>query len=215
LNHKEFSDYIEKLNSAKGTPEIIGKIVTYARESNIPAIRNTTAKILYTLAVIKQPKRVLEIGTGSGFSTIAIASGAPQSAEIITLERDKKRFDKAKDFFRDYPNIEIIYIDALKYLEKNNKAFDFVFLDAQKRDYINFLSLIEKCLADTGIFVADNLLFGGRVIHIPEEDKPKYGEGARLLHKFNTSLAENPSFDTTFLPVDDGIAIAIKRKSDG
>lgn len=202
-------EYIEGLNRFLDMPEW-DRLYDDALGQNIPVIRKNTAKLLYIILKLAAPKRVLEIGTGSGYSALWIRKAIPESSELITLERDKNRFDAAEKLFAGSKHTKVLYRDAFDHLPSETGTYDAVFLDSQKRDYIALVPLIEKKLTAGGILFADNILFGGRVVQLAPEDEDKYKSGSELLRQFNESLAGGGPFESLFLPIDDGVVIARK-----
>ncbi len=180
-------------------------------KNKIPIIRKTTAKLLYFLIKFKRPENFLEIGTGSGYSTLWIHKGLSGDAKLTTIERDKNRFIEAQKLFHDYRNIDLLYLDAFDYLKNSTGQFDFVFLDAQKRDYTEFLKILEDRVIPGGIFFTDNFLFNGKVIEMEDGNEEKYSGGVDLLKQFNYKLSRHKSFKSLFLNIDDGIIISIRK----
>jgi predicted O-methyltransferase YrrM len=202
--------YIEMLNRPLEKTEW-DPIYDEAVRLQIPVVRKNTARLIYILIKLKNPQNVLEIGTGSGFSTLWIEHGLSENARLTSLERDKNRYEKASILFKDHSKIHLLYQDAFDYLKEPVGTFDFVFLDSQKRDYIDFLPLLEKKLVSGGVLVIDNFLFQGKVVSMTPDEEKKYKGGVDLLKKFNEELAKHPAFDTLFLHLDDGVVIAVKK----
>jgi folylpolyglutamate synthase/dihydrofolate synthase len=203
-------EYSSFLNESLDIPEW-EKIYTEAVNQKIPALRPFSCKFLYFLVKIARPEKILEIGTGSGYSTLWIARGLSGKAVLISLERDRKRFDLASKLFRDNPRVRVLHRDAFKYLGENSDIYDFVFLDAQKRDYLSYLELLKSRIKTGGILVADNFLLGGLTASLPELKKEKYQGGVRLLRAFNYELSRGGSFETLFVSIEDGLTIALKK----
>lgn len=202
-------EYLDGLNRYLDMPEW-DALYEQAAGRNIPVIRKDTVKLLYMVVKLAGPKRFLEIGTGSGYSTLWIRKALPESSELVTLERDQNRFEAASQLLEGRANTKVLFRDAFEYLRGDDGPFDGVFLDSQKRDYIELLPLIEKRMPAGALLFADNVLFNGRVVEIPAPDEKKYRDGAELLKKFNSRIAGSGEFESVFLPVDDGIVIARK-----
>lgn len=201
--------YIQDLNAPLGE-SAWESVYQKAVEKNIPVVRKTTVRLLYLLAVLHRPLNALEIGTGSGYSALWIRKGLPEQSKLTTLERDNNRYQDAALLFRDYPGIELIKADAFQFLKESPGGFDFVFLDSQKRDYIDFLPLLKTRIVKGGLLIIDNFLFNGKVVEIDPKDEAKYRGGVELLKRFNHSLSSDGSFESLFLPLDDGLAVARK-----
>jgi predicted O-methyltransferase YrrM len=207
---KEILSYIASLNQFLDCPEW-DALYNWAVLEKIPVVRKNTARFLYFLVKIKKPERALEIGTGSGYSTLWMEKGLEESAEFTTIERDRNRFEAAKKLFESYPRIRVLCQDAFAFLKESQRTFDLVFLDAQKRDYVEYLELLENKIEKGGILFVDNFLFGGKVIQMSEEEKAFYHNGVDRLKKFNEKLSRHPAFETLFLSIDDGVIVALKR----
>lgn len=217
--------YLKELNTVDEDCDL-QQVYLEAKSKNIPVIRRTIGQLLTLFARLKSPTNILEIGTGSGYSTLCIRKGVGDLATIVSLERDRNRYEDAYKLFENYKNIKLLYIDAFRYFDrndfaqnhsdrndftKNTQKFDYVFLDAQKRDYIELFPLIKHRLNQGGIFIVDNILFGGKVVNLSDLQKDKYSSGIDLLKRFNRVLADDSDFETVFLSVDDGISISIKK----
>lgn len=184
---------------------------------NIPVIGENVAYILYFLSTLKQPKKILEIGFGSGYSAIAILSGIKdrESISFISLEREKKRYKRGKKLLNHFKyNIDlknIDFFDYIKEIKKNNMQFDFVFIDSVKRRYLEIFKLLEDHISRDGLIIFDNILFKGKVVTLKKGEVKKYLAGSKLLNKFNIYASLNNKFKFIFLPVDDGIAVGIRK----
>lgn len=202
-------EYLNGLNKFLDNPEW-DALYEDAVGRNIPVIRKETARLLYFMLKLAAPKRVLEIGTGSGYSTLWIRQALPAQSELVSLERDDNRHAAAMKLFGGIGNTKILHIDAFDYLREETGVFDAVFLDSQKRDYIALVKILEKRIPSGGILAADNIWFGGRAVREIPGDGDNYKRGALLLREFNAYLASGGVFESVFLPVDDGIVIARK-----
>ena len=207
LTHEKTLEYIKNLNQSMDNLEW-ENLYQNALKKNIPVVRKETAQLLYFLVKIKAPKNILEIGTGSGYSSLWIHKGMPEGAHFTTLERDNNRYNDALELFKDYSEIELIKTDAFSFLKETLQLFDFIFLDSQKRDYIDFLPIFENKISPGGLLVADNFLLNGKIIDLPDEDKVKYQGGVGLLNQFNQEISKHPGFETLFLSLEDGVVLA-------
>jgi len=124
---------------------------------NIPA---DTGKFLYNMVLVSKAKNILEIGTSNGYSTIWLAEAAKHSkGKVTTIEISESKVKMAKENFQRAKLAKIIKImhgDALKEIPKLREKYDFMFIDAIKKDYIKYLRLAEKNLKKNAVIVADN-----------------------------------------------------------
>ncbi|HLS20926.1 MAG TPA: O-methyltransferase [Bacillota bacterium] len=202
--------YLQRLLPIQET--FIKRIKNEAQETHIPIMEETSLQLLTVLIRLHQPKRILEIGTGIGYSTIRMAEVC-SPCEIITIEKDEKRFTHAVKTISDYQTneqIKIVQQDALQYLANyEGEKFDFIFIDAAKSKYKQFFQLADQCLHESGLIVTDNVLFRGYVINSTNIPK-RYKTIVNSLQQFNEWLANHPKYVTTFVPIGDGIAVSLK-----
>ena len=182
-----------------------------AAKQKIPAVRRNTAAFLKMMATALRPESILEIGTGSAISTLCLASSA--ECRITTLERDRNRFLQASETLAVHPNVELLQTDAFQYLPDLPKetAYDLVFLDSQKRDYIDLLKLLLPRIRLHGALIADNIGFGGKLAQLTDDQQTKYASGVARLKDFIREIGASPYLDTFFIPIDDGISVSIRN----
>lgn len=205
---KAIENYIHSLNHPLIFPGA-DRLFDESVKKKIPVLRQNTARLLFMMIKMKSPSTILEIGTGSTYSTRWIISAAPK-ARVVTLERDKNRYEAARESLSKYFGVELLRTDVFKYLPECNEHFDFILLDSQKRDYIDLLPLLTQRLNIGGFLFTDNILFGGKAAILSEEQKKKYQGGVERLRAFNEALSQSPQFETVFLDIDDGVALSIK-----
>lgn len=212
-NFTGLQDYIDTLNSNNRLYTFYNEIINFQKDHIIPAVRFDTAIFLMDMVLFYKPEKILEIGFGSGASTLFMDKGARSYGyyKITSLERDRNRYARGMKILEKHNNnIELINADAFKYLsdENNKELFDFVFLDAVKRDYIDYLPLLKKALSKNGVLITDNILFNGKVIEngIPE----KYKNGVELLKQYNEVLSKDDGFNTVFYNIGDGMSMSVK-----
>src|SRR5690625_3780726 len=192
--------------------QLTEQLIDEAIKAEIPIMEETALHLLMTIINIQQPKKILEIGTGIGYSAIRMADACPYS-KIVTLENDHKRYNQAVKIIEKYKKskqIKVINEDALQYLTTTQGyMYDFIFIDAAKSKYKQFFKQAERHLNDEGIIVTDNVLFRHYVVNsknIPH----RYEKIVKNIQAYNDWLAKHPNFMTTFIPIGDGIAISIK-----
>jgi len=207
---EKISSYLLDLNSSDDSIEYYNKILNYNYIHYIPAVRLEVAKLLNILCTLKKPRNILEIGFGSGVSSLFIQKDFKPDL-FISLELDKKRYDRGLLLLENFncKNIKLININAFEYLKSNKENFDFVFLDSVKREYIDFIDPITNILNPQGVFVIDNTIMSGKVIE-NNIDK-KYLKGIESLKEFNKIMANNYKYSSLFLNIGDGVLLSIKK----
>jgi caffeoyl-CoA O-methyltransferase len=160
-------------------------------------------RFLEFLVWVSQPKRVVEIGTFSGHSALAMAAALPEGGHIDACELDPERAAFAQRYFDRSPHGSKITLHigpALETLAQLDGEFDFVFIDAEKEGYIGYYEAVLPCLAKRGLIVADNTLWSGRVVE--DDDSP--------IAKFNEHVAADPRSVQVILSVRDGMTLIRK-----
>ena len=162
--------------------------------------------------MLHQPKRVLEIGTAIGYSTIRIAKNLKKKAVIDTLEKDKDTIKIAEDYIKrsGFENkINIIEGDALATMPELESKYSFIFLDADKEDYERLFFYSLMLLKKGGVLFIDNLLWHG---YAASKTVPaKYKTSTQKIREFNKLFVSQYSLKTTIIPVGDGIGIGLKK----
>lgn len=204
--------YIESI--VKERPPLLAEMEQYAEAHNVPIMELVGIEALLGMLRIQQPKRILEIGTAIGYSALRMAEALPHST-IVTLERDEERFDAAQSFLSrsdDRKRIVTLFGDALELGEEVEKhgPFDAIFIDAAKGQYLKFFELYSEMLSEEGVVYSDNVLFKGLVAQEEVEQK-RIRNMVKKLKNYNEWLMNHGQFDTSILPVGDGIAISKKR----
>lgn len=187
------------------------EILKNALKQNLPIILPQTKEILEQILTYIKPKQILEIGSAIGYSA-SVMLNASKNSHLITLEKNTERYNQCKNnLMRVAGNrATCLNLDAQEYLlnaTKQNKKFDFVFMDGPKGQYLNYVKLIENLLNKNAIIVCDNVYFHGMV-----NGKTNVTKGVRTmvrnLQKFNEYMLHNKSFETQILEKGDGILIA-------
>ncbi len=163
-------------------------------------------RTLKMLSALKQPKRALEIGMFTGYSALSIAEGMPQDGKIICCETNPRAIDFAKTFFDRSEHghkIDVIFGRALDTLETLEGPFDFTFIDADKRNYMNYYLKVKELTEPGGLIILDNVLWSGKVLQ-PESDIDD------VLVECNQFIADDPDVENVFLTVRDGLNVVRK-----
>lgn len=163
-------------------------------------------QLLRMLCQMIRPQRVLEIGTYSGYSALSMASGMQEGTELVTFEIN----DEQEDFTRPWlegspfpPKINMVVGDIFSILPQMEGKFDLVFIDANKRQYCEYLDLVLPHLNSGAYIIADNTLWDGHVVD-PAYDNDPQTQGVRA---FNDRIATDPQFEKIILPLRDGLTI--------
>jgi len=198
-------------------PAYLKELEAYSIQNNIPIIRPQMQGLLRFLVTWGKPMRILEVGTAVGFSALFMEAYAPQGCQITTIEKYEKRIPIARENFEKAgrsANITLLEGDATQILAslKEAAAYDMIFMDAAKGQYINFLPDILRLLAINGLFVSDNVLQEGEVL----ESKYAVTRRNRTIHnrmrEYLYALTHCEELETVILPVADGVALSTKRK---
>ncbi len=207
----EIQDYIRNLS--KFEDESLFQLEKYARENHVPIIEPEVARFIQMIIRLKKPARVLELGTAIGYSSI-IMNKANRNSTIVTVEKDPKMVNLAKKNIKTFgleDSITVVESDALDYLTENKDEFDFIFIDAAKGQYLKYFKASEKLINKNGIILCDNVLFKGLVCD--EEaltTRHKKMTIVRRLNSFLKYITNLEEFETSIIPIDDGVSISYK-----
>ena len=160
--------------------------------------------LVYSLA----PQLVLEIGTFSGYSALSMAAGLPPGGRIVTCDISEKHLEVARRFVEKSPfadRIEIRQGPALDTIATLDGPFDFVFIDADKDNYINYYEAVLPKLSPRGLMAADNTLWSGQVL-----DRSDTSEGTVAIRAFNDHVRDDPRTEQVQLTVRDGVTLIRK-----
>lgn len=186
------------------------------RATNIHTIHGRMAsghiqgRLLRMLVKMVRPKRVLEVGTFSGYSAICLAQGLPEDGKLYTFEIN----DEMEDFTRPWiegsdvaDKIDFRIGDAIKEAPKLGIIFDMAFIDGDKRHYVETYEMALGVLRQGGFILADNTLWDGHVID-PAYDHDHQTHGIRA---FNDLVANDERVETVILPIRDGLTLLRKK----
>ena len=192
--------------------EEIKKIEEYAIKNNIPIMQKDGIEFLLKYIKENKVKKILEIGTAIGYSSIRMAL-LDEDIFITTIERDEERYIEAKNNINKFNlqnRINLIFKDALE-VELNDK-YDLIFIDAAKAQNIKFFEKYKSNLEKNGTIITDNMYFHGLIFKEGKEiDSRNLRQLMRKLKNYHIFLKENKEFNTTFIDLGDGIAISKKN----
>ena len=197
-----------------GNPSYLNELEEYASATDVPIVRTEMQSFLRFLMKMKQPKRILEVGTAIGFSALLMSEYAPQDCKITTIEKYEKRIPLAIENFKKAGKEDAITLlqgDALEILPTLKEEYDFIFMDAAKGQYIHFLPDILRLLAKDGLLVSDNVLQDGDVL----ESRFAVTRRNRTIHsrmrEYLYTLKHTEELTTAILPLGDGVALSVKN----
>ena len=162
-------------------------------------------RFLEVLVFASGARRVLELGTYSGYSALSMAPALPEDGRIDTCEVDERHAEVARRYIADSPYADRIHLHlgpALETIERLEGEFDFVFIDADKPNYVNYYEAVLPRLTERGLIAADNTLWSGRVLDDGEAD-----EGTRAIKEFNEHVKSDPRVTSVKLTVRDGVTL--------
>ena len=194
---------------------VLGEIQEEALEEEIPIVPHETARFLSTLLTIKKPKEILEIGTAVAFSAGLMSRYLQEGGHVTTIDRYEYMLNIAKNNIKRMgleEKINIIEDDAANVLPKLSGPYDFIFLDAAKAQYIQFLPELLRLMPIGGILVADDVLQGGNIA----KSRFSLPRRQRTIHKrmrnFLWDISHLDCLESSIIPIGDGIVMCTKIK---
>lgn len=188
----------------------------YGMLHNVPILRESEVHLFEELIDLYKPRRILEIGTAIGYSTLLMCRHMEKGGSIVTIELDESRYAMAKEYisrtiYKD--QISLINGDATAVLEDRfgdvfDEPFDLVFLDGPKGQYLAQLQYIEPLLEDQAVVLADNVLFRGYVRGGKEAPK-RFKTIIKRLDEYLTYVEDKSKYNTTIYPLGDGMSVSI------
>lgn len=185
-----------------------------AEPGNVPILDRESGRVL--AALVADRRRIVEVGTAIGYSTLWMALGQPADGSIVTIDPDASRTDVARDHWRSAgipdARIRVVNEPALAAFRSEHPdlagPFDLAFIDALKNEYAAYLAAIVPRLVSGALVLADNVLWSGRSSGArPARD----GDGTDELRAFCAGVLGDPRFSGTILPVGDGLLVAAFR----
>lgn len=204
--------YIHSLEKSNG--KICDEIENYAHETYVPIIRKEMESFLRVLIEIKQPERILELGTAIGYSAILMAKAMPENCRITTIENYEKRIPVARANFVKAgveDKVTLLEGDALEHLKAIHEEYDFVFMDAAKAQYLNYLEEILRILPKGGILIADNVLQEGELIQSRYAVERRNRTIHARMREYLYTVKHMDALETSIIPIGDGIALSVKK----
>ena len=191
-------------------PDWLEKVRCYAEEEQVPVIRREMEPFLKVLLNIARPGRILEIGTGIGYSALFMNHVLPET-KIITIENYEPRLQDCRRFLAGRERITLLEGDGAQIIRGMNEPFDLIFLDAAKGQYLQMLPDIKRLLDPGGILLADNVLQDGTLARsryiIPRRQRTIHSR----MREFLWEVKHCPEFDASVITIGDGVLLGVRR----
>jgi caffeoyl-CoA O-methyltransferase len=200
------------VNMSSSEPELLQRL---HRETNLKVLYprmlsdHFQGRFLSLLSKLYRPKRILEIGTFTGYSAICLGEGLPEDGEIHCLEMNAELEFIIRPFIEEAgltSRVKLHFGLALELLEDIDGPFDMVFIDADKGNYLNYYLKVINMIPSGGIILADNVLWDGKVVNESVRDKETEG-----IRKFNEYVKQDESVEKVLLPIRDGLFLIRKK----
>ena len=212
ITDERMSAFIDSLEP--GNTPLLEQIEREARQTNVPIIRTQTQGLIKFLLAVRKPMSILEVGCAIGFSALLMSEYGPKGCRITTIENYEKRIPVARENFRRAGrerDITLLCGDAADILNELTGSYDFIFMDAAKGQYINFLPDVVRLLAKDGILLSDNVLQDGDVI----ESRFAVTRRNRTIHsrmrEYLYEVKHHAQLESVILPVGDGVTVSVKK----
>ena len=205
------SEYI-RAHLRPETDPLLREITEYADEHYVPVLLPESAAFLKQIVGFVKPEKTLEIGTAIGYSSLLILRSGGK--KLYTIEIKEDLFDRAKTYFERAvvsDRVTCFLGDAAEILPIMEGSFDFIFMDGPKTKYPLFLPYLKKMLKIGGVLLCDNVLYDGMATG---EKEVKHSKATIVngLDKFLTDLCADEDFETSILPVGDGMSLSVKKR---
>lgn len=193
----------------------LGKLRDESEAAGIPVILRDTEKFLITMLTMIGPKRVLEIGTATGFSSSCFACALGPEAEVVTIEKDRTMAETARANIERLgysATIDVVCGDACDEIVKLDGTFDFVFIDAAKSHYLEFWNAAFEHVECGSVIVCDNILMRGSTASDEyDSSKGRHRTSIRRMRAFLESITNDERCVTSLLASGDGISVSVVR----
>jgi predicted O-methyltransferase YrrM len=203
---QDIEDYLYSLLPPRD--EVLTEMEAEAARNRIPIIGPAVARVLYQLTIISGAKRVFELGSAIGYSTIWLARAVGKGGRVIYTDGDPKKADQARRYFERAGVADRVTIrtgDALELLSEEKQPYDIIFNDVDKTDYPRVFRMALPHLKSGGLFITDNVLWSGRVA------KPNPDAQTKAILELNRLMYDSKDVFTTILPIRDGVSVCVKK----
>jgi caffeoyl-CoA O-methyltransferase len=188
-------------------PPVLREMEEYARDRDFPILGPLVGRLIYQLAVAIKARKVLELGSGFGYSAFWFSLAMKGKGHIVMTDFDRDNKKRAFDYFKRaglQSHFDFKVGDALRTVRKLDGPFDVIFNDIDKKEYPRTIDIAAGRLRKGGLFITDNLIWSGKVW----DRNPD--ETTRAIVEFTRNLYGDSRFYTTIMPIRDGVGIAIR-----
>ena len=202
----EVEDYLYAMLPPRD--EVLTEMEAHAAMNDVSIVGPAVARVLYQLAAISGAKKVFEMGSAIGYSTIWWARAVGEGGRVVYTDGDRKNADKARRYFERAGVSQRITVrvgDALEMLSEEKDPYDIIFNDVDKTDYPRVFRLALPRLRSGGLFITDNVLWSGKVT------QPNPDAQTKAILEFNQLIYEATDLFTTILPIRDGVSVCVKK----
>lgn len=214
ITDERVSAFINSLD--RGNTDFLNEIEDLCRKTNVPVIRPQMQSLLKMLLAASRPKKILEVGTAIGFSALFMSEYAPKGCMVTTIEKYEKRIPLAKENFckaGKEKGICLLEGDAAEILAGLDEEYDFIFMDAAKGQYLNFLPSILSILRPGGILVSDNILHDCDVLESRYAVKRRDRTIHARMREYLYTITHMEELETICLSLGDGVTVSTRMNS--
>ena len=211
ISDERITTYINSLD--KNDNPFLTELRKKAEEDRVPIIRKEMESFIRVLFKLKEPKNILELGSAIGYSAILMSECISSDGKITTIENYDKRIIEAKENFKKVGKEDVITLlegDALEIISKLDGEYDFIFMDAAKAQYINYLPHLIRLMPKGAILLTDNVLQDGDLF------ESRYGiiRRNRTIHtrmrEYLEAVKNSDELETSIVQIGDGITLSVK-----
>ncbi len=202
----EVDDYLYAMLPPRAA--VLTEMEDEAARNDVPIVGPAVARIFYQLALISGAKKIFEMGSAIGYSTIWWARAVGDGGHVVYTDGDPKNAEKARRYFERAgvsQRIKVRVGDALEFLSEEKEPYDIIFNDVDKIDYPRVFRLALPRLKTGGLFITDNVLWSGKV------GRPNPDATTKAILEFNKLIYESKDLFTTILPIRDGVSVCVKK----
>ena len=213
ISPERINTYLMSLG--RDLPDWLEALYRKAAGERVPVLRPESRDLLITVLKLRMPSNILEVGTAVGFSALLMAYYTEPSCRIRTIEIDPESAEKERLNIKNAGmdgRITVICGDAAEVLKKTEPAFDLIFMDAAKGQYIHFLPEVKRLMKDGSVLVSDNIFQEGDVLDsrflIERRDRTIH----KRMREYLYALTHDEELYTSLIPAGDGLALSVMRR---